>query len=811
MSVKSLLADVFSFIFILLLMTLLVNILPIGPDAKLYFGVAENLLLDLGFVDTIRNDEILPSIGYPFLIMLSLKVGANEIMFFWAILFASFVFMYYGFKLLNLKYLFYPFFLLFILIYNDYGLWSIELGILLSSSFLFFSFSNLYKAKNFVSFFVLFLALFVHILVRPILLPYIIILSILVLIFNFKNFKKNLIYNLIIAFFWLGILSVGHLSYMKYEDNRYLTSTYSAIPLYSAWNPYINLNSVYYSALWDNLDVLKKEKALAPLKNESGWKDRDIFLKKQVIDFAISEPYKALNGYVWRILKYSLNADSFLYKIFFVFWVLFCFSILLKFKKMLSFDKSVYLILSSLAVYAIFSSSLFAYAGFRYSLTTFLFLYFSMAFYLSLRQKLKHQNDNYTQLDKNILFLSANDFKEKSIQVLRKTPEAYVKNGWNVDYIVARDTSKSGNYYYEKIINVEKINIIRFKFPFTSIRDFFKKSLLKTIATKISGYFVILKLAYLGNRVVKKNNINIIYGYEIHGVLAAKIIKTINSGLNIKYVHRFMGTWIYSYFFNRRYFKLLLNLDAILALKLDSDLCIMTNDGTEGDKALKKINSKSLDNFRFWTNGVDKYNFSDDDKKSLRKKYNIKNEKIFISISRLEVWKKVERSILVFNEVILLRKDLNIKFFIIGDGPESIKLKKLVKKLKLENHIIFVGSLKHKEAMLFLYMADFFFSFYDLSNVGNPLFEAIRAHKIIITLDNGDTKRWIKHKENGYIYKLNTYMFAEIAKDILELLDNTSLFNSIKANIKKTEASLWTWEKRLNAEVKETYKLLRNN
>lgn len=50
---------------------------------------------------------------------------------------------------------------------------------------------------------------------------------------------------------------------------------------------------------------------------------------------------------------------------------------------------------------------------------------------------------------KKILFLSGLDFKDKSIQVIRKTPEAYVNSGWSVHYIVARDTSSKGNYYYE--------------------------------------------------------------------------------------------------------------------------------------------------------------------------------------------------------------------------------------------------------------------------------------------------------------------------------------------------------------------------
>ena len=56
-------------------------------------------------------------------------------------------------------------------------------------------------------------------------------------------------------------------------------------------------------------------------------------------------------------------------------------------------------------------------------------------------------------MTKKILFISGIDFKEKSIQVIRKTPEAYVKRGWDVHYLVLRDVSKRGNYYYEEPLN----------------------------------------------------------------------------------------------------------------------------------------------------------------------------------------------------------------------------------------------------------------------------------------------------------------------------------------------------------------------
>ena len=46
---------------------------------------------------------------------------------------------------------------------------------------------------------------------------------------------------------------------------------------------------------------------------------------------------------------------------------------------------------------------------------------------------------------RKILFVSALDFKEKSIQVIRKTPEAFAAADWDVDYLTARDYSRRGN------------------------------------------------------------------------------------------------------------------------------------------------------------------------------------------------------------------------------------------------------------------------------------------------------------------------------------------------------------------------------
>ena len=67
-------------------------------------------------------------------------------------------------------------------------------------------------------------------------------------------------------------------------------------------------------------------------------------------------------------------------------------------------------------------------------------------------------------------------------------------------------------------------------------------------------------------------------------------------------------------------------------------------------------------------------------------------------------------------------------------------------------------------------VTDFFFSMYDLSNVGNPLLEAIRMNKIIFTLDNGDTTNWIKNEENGFIFPVDNKTLYGCCREAIRTL-----------------------------------------
>ena len=406
--------------------------------------------------------------------------------------------------------------------------------------------------------------------------------------------------------------------------------------------------------------------------------------------------------------------------------------------------------------------------------------------------------------DKTILFLSVSDFTERGMQVILRTPGHLSEHGWDVHFLVARDTSPTGSFYYQKEINPPGIKTHRFEMPLVGWMESIKNHTLKTIYSKFRGYGAIFKLAYHGRKILDGNDVDVIYGLGTHGVLAAQLLRVLGCTKKQKFVSRFFGTFLADHLIKRNVLKIVLNWEEAVALYLESDLCIMTDDGSFGDQALELLASRALKNFKFWINGVDKFNlggaehFAGDTGK-IR----------LLTICRLASWKRVERGIEVVRQLVGKFGVTDLVYNIVGDGPERQKLEGLSAGYGLGNQVRFLGALANDKALRYLCGSDIYISTYDITNVGNPLLEAIRAHKIIFTLNNGDTPRWIQHRVNGFIYDLDDDLAERMAKDIVEVCGNSDLKSAVIKNIVKTEnEKLWTWEQRLAAELAEIEKIL---
>ena len=407
-----------------------------------------------------------------------------------------------------------------------------------------------------------------------------------------------------------------------------------------------------------------------------------------------------------------------------------------------------------------------------------------------------------------ILFLSADDFKEKSIQVIRKTPEAYVAAGWEVYYIVMRDSSKKGNYFYERPLDIAGAHIIRREVPGTKLLNGITNRYLASLIIRIRRYIGILYLIRYGIKFSKDKEIDILYGYEQPGAVAAKFIKSVGFLRDAKLVLRFQGVvFVKEWIKQNKWYRKITNFDTYYALKGPSDLCIMTNDGSCGDWVLQQVGAKHK-KIAFLSNGVDQFIIDDTKRTTLVNQYKSADEYLFVSVSRLDDHKRVDRCIRFFDKVVKNNPEKVFKYLIVGEGAKRVEFEALVVELNISKYIEFIGAVNQSEVPLYLDIADVFISMYESSNVGNPLLEAIRLNKFIITLDNGGTGEWIKHRETGFLYPVNDSLdlgnsdYENMKNDFLEVLENPSQITNMKENLKvKEKEKLWSWEDRFKAEV----------
>lgn len=402
---------------------------------------------------------------------------------------------------------------------------------------------------------------------------------------------------------------------------------------------------------------------------------------------------------------------------------------------------------------------------------------------------------------KNIIFISMLNIwsmdNKKGAPSFFKTLEGYYNNGWNISIICPKtteDSIKSSNDF-------SGIKIYSFKQIFAPFRKIpklgFVFSLLNIKHSELMFYFLAKKAFFACNQA------GIVYAYEVHGV---KPGKKLSKKYNLPLITRFQGTIlepIKSTIINRVF-----NYPHFNALSEDADVLIMTNDGTKGDVVLKRLNNNSK-KVLFWRNGVDllhkKLEYSENELIDLKKSLGIDvGEKVFLTVSRLAPWKKVDRAIVGFAKHHVQTK--NTKLVIVGEGPERKRLEDLCSKLNISNEVIFVGAIPHRDIAKYMMMANVFLSLYDLSNVGNPLLEAMICAKPIITINTGDTKSIIQNNHNGILLELEN--IDQLPTFMSKLIQDESFSKTIGLAAEKfARENFWTWEDRINVELIEINKL----
>ena len=297
----------------------------------------------------------------------------------------------------------------------------------------------------------------------------------------------------------------------------------------------------------------------------------------------------------------------------------------------------------------------------------------------------------------------------------------------------------------------------------------------------------------------------ILYAYEVFGVKAcAKMAKRFSLPL----VTRFQGTILSQYENNwRNHIK---RYPHYHALSQSADLVIMTDDGTLGDKVLRELGNTSPT--LFLRNGLEllekdvsemKGNF---ERNAFRSSLGVSADEImFLTVSRLTGWKKVERVIDGFSA--FCKHNPCGKLIIVGEGDTRASLEHRATELGISDRVKFTGSIAHDDVYNYMMACDVFLSLYDLSNVGNPLLEAMTLGKCIVTLDVGDTRSLIRNRENGILLTIET--LPSLGDVMIELAEDDTLRTRLgEAASEYAHTHFQTWQERMETEVHAVSRLL---
>lgn len=144
--------------------------------------------------------------------------------------------------------------------------------------------------------------------------------------------------------------------------------------------------------------------------------------------------------------------------------------------------------------------------------------------------------------------------------------------------------------------------------------------------------------------------------------------------------------------------------------------------------------------------------YSRDDVKNLKQQFGIhETDKVLLYLGRISKEKNISEIIDAMPDYMNTRE--NVKFVIVGGGPEMDKLKQQVEHLKLQDKIIFTGPQPWDNIGLFYQMGDVFVSASQSETQGLTYIEAMAAGLPIVAKQDKCLEEILEPGFNGYDFR----------------------------------------------------------
>ncbi len=189
-------------------------------------------------------------------------------------------------------------------------------------------------------------------------------------------------------------------------------------------------------------------------------------------------------------------------------------------------------------------------------------------------------------------------------------------------------------------------------------------------------------------------------------------------------------------------------------------------------------------------------------KEELRKAFNVNPQTfVLLSVGRQDYRKNFKLTINAVSEIIKLRPNLKLRYYLIGEGQTTDELKKLTKKLNLENYVRFLGFCDYEIRNKYYKLSDLFLMpskvhKYSFEGFGIVFLEANFYKVPCIGSYSGGIAEAIIDGETGLLIKSND--LNDLVKKIIFIYENenirTEMGNKGYTRVKKD----FLWDKIVN-------------
>ena len=312
-----------------------------------------------------------------------------------------------------------------------------------------------------------------------------------------------------------------------------------------------------------------------------------------------------------------------------------------------------------------------------------------------------------------------------------------------------------------------------------------------------------LFLAALRVRRRTKGVFDLVYAHNQYAALAGWVVGKI---LGVPNVTRLYGTFLADLM--KRPLVWLRYPVAAAGYLVPHSLLICCNDGTRGDEVARKLRI-DLSRFRFWQNGVDLPTEQPRDTRAgvvarfptagLRP-----DSRWILSCSRLSYWKRIDR---ILHAMKYCREPgCDCQLVVAGDGPERERLQALAKELGIENDVAWLGGVSHDEIWALMNLADVFMITNDVTNRCNPLYESMCAGVPVVSVRDVSSADLVEHNVNALLADRDDV--NGLGECLRKVLTDPELADRLRAAQLERAAGLWSWEERMNTEVRELERLV---